>query len=68
MIGVVFLYVWKYFYIGEETERSIFGENYERSKKVPKSIGICPQGLIRHFNPIINHANPKNTMGNAKQN
>ena len=37
---------------------SIFGEQFESSKIVPKSVAMHPQALISHFNPIINHKPP----------
>ena len=43
-------------------ERLIFGENLESSEIVEHIIEICPQALIRHFEPIINRTNPNNTI------
>ena len=51
----------KYFERKKDMESTQFGKNMVNSKKVQTNIGIRPQALIRHFNPIINNKNPKKT-------
>ena len=34
-----------------------FGRNFERSKNVQQTIGICPQALIRDFKRTLNDKN-----------
>ena len=48
-------YFQTYFYITKEGGRTTCCEKMKVPKNVQKCIGICPQALINHFEPIINH-------------
>ena len=38
-----------------DSNKSIFGEHFGRSKNDPKSIGICPESVINHLGIIETH-------------